>query len=52
MKPQEAETIEKIFETIPKLSETSQARLLGIAEGMSILLTMQTEQQKTVEKAG
>lgn len=52
MKPQEAECIEKMFETLPKLSDNAQARILGIAEGMSIALEMQEKKnEKPVEKA-
>lgn len=41
MNQEAAETITKIMMTLPQLSEASQMRLLGVAEGMEIALAMQ-----------
>lgn len=46
MNQEAAQTITKIMMTLPKLSEASQMRLLGVAEGMEIALQMQRKEKK------
>lgn len=49
MNQEAAEAITKIMMTLPKLSESSQMRLLGVAEGMEIALAMQQRDEKPQE---